>query len=77
VRLTVTLHGPVRRPFAEVTRSCELAAPATVADLLSDLGFAAAEQAVLHVAVNGAAARRWSHLNDGDDVIVMLKAGGG
>jgi sulfur carrier protein ThiS len=75
--ISVEFAGPVRRPWAENTRTIPFDEGGTVAGLLEHLGFTPSEIRLLWVAVSGELAAPGRVLKDGDRVMISVRMGGG
>ncbi|NMB75592.1 MAG: MoaD/ThiS family protein [Myxococcales bacterium] len=73
----VSFFGPVRRPWPETSRTLEAAAGERLGDLMSRLGYTPEEARRLALVVAGHRREPDFLLSDGDEVRVVLLAGGG
>jgi sulfur carrier protein ThiS len=76
-RVNVEFVGPIRRPWREHQRAVDLPDGASVADLVSELGYSDREREHLSVLVNAERAKPSVVLDDEDSVVVTIIVGGG
>lgn len=76
-RVDVEFVGPVRRPWREHRRAIDLPGGASVAGLISDLGYSENEREHVAVLINEKRAKPSRLLQEGDSVVVTVIVGGG
>ena len=77
MKVTVEFMGPIRRPWPEQSKEIELKDGSKVSALFSELGFTEVESRSINVLRDGLRLRPFSHLIDGERIVLMVPAGGG
>jgi len=77
MKITVRFAGPLRRPWPEESRALELAEGADVGALLGGLGYSPEESRRIIAVVQGEKKTLFHVLSDGDEIRLLLLAGGG
>ncbi len=77
MKVTVRVTGPVTLPSGERETAVDLEAGAKVKDLVTAVGFTAAQARFFRVAIGGAVADQHVQLKEGDQVTLMVPIGGG
>jgi sulfur carrier protein ThiS len=73
----ISFFGPVRRPWPETSRAVEIPVGCRLGELLARLGYTDEEARRLALVVGGRRRETDFALSDGDEVRVVLLAGGG
>jgi len=77
MKIKVSFFGPIRRPWNESSRELDLPDETTIGDLLGSLGYSRDDMRRVAVVLGGKRRRLDHVLNDGDDLRLVLLAGGG
>ncbi len=77
MKIKVSFAGPIRRPWPEATRALELADGTDIKGLLSSLGYSPEEARRVIAVVQEERKTLYHVLADGDEVRLLLLAGGG
>lgn len=77
MKVKTSFFGPVRRPWPEQSREVEVPEGSDLGSLLGSLGYRPEDLKRVAVVVNGKRRRLSFELSQGDDVRVVLLAGGG
>jgi sulfur carrier protein ThiS len=77
VKVNVSFLGPIRRPWPEQTRELEVAKDTSIIQLLETLGYQAQDMRRVAIVVNEQKASLEKILKDGDQLRLVLLAGGG
>ncbi len=77
LRVSIEFVGPVRRPWRVQRRDVDVEDGTTVAGLVEQLGYSAADSRHLTVLVNSEKVRASNALSEGDTVVVTMIVGGG
>ena len=77
MKLTLSFVGPIRRPWPEMKREIEVEGGTSLEQLLISLGYRPEDLGRVIITVNGIKKTPSAEPADGDDVCVVLLAGGG
>lgn len=73
----LSFFGPIRKPWPESTRQIEIDEDIQIGELLASLGYQANDLRRVAVVINGRRKKLSYALRPGDDVRLVLLAGGG
>jgi len=76
-KIKASFFGPIRRPWPEQSRELEIQAGSTILNLLEELGYSEDDMRRVATVVNGKRRPLKDELIDGDDLRLVLLAGGG
>ena len=77
MQLTVSFVGPIKRPWPEMKREIQVEEGLTLEHLLISLGYRREDLGRVIITVNGKKRPPSAEPADGDEVCVVLLAGGG
>jgi sulfur carrier protein ThiS len=77
MKVKTSFFGPVRRPWPEQSREVEVPEGSDLGSMLGTLGYQPEDLKRVAVVVNGKRRELTFELSPGDDVRVVLLAGGG
>ncbi len=75
--IKASFFGPIKRPWPEHSRELELSEDCTVQKLLAGFGYTDSDMRRVAVVINGKRCGLEGVLRDGDDLRLVLLAGGG
>jgi sulfur carrier protein ThiS len=77
VKVNASFYGPIKRPWPEQSREVEVPDGADIRALLESLGYAPEDMRRVAVVIGGKKVRLNARLQPGDEVKLVLLAGGG
>lgn len=77
MKVKTSFFGPIRRPWPEQSREIEVNSGSTILELLKELGYSENDMRRVATVVNGKRKPMNEQLSDGDDLRLVLLAGGG
>jgi sulfur carrier protein ThiS len=77
MKVRLTFLGPIRRPWSESSRELDIESDTTIEGLLTGLGYTSEDMQRVALVVAGQRQRVTERLSDGDELRVVLLAGGG
>ena len=77
MKVKASFFGPIRRPWKESSREIEVPTGTRLQDLLATFGYESEDLRRVAVVVNGKRRGLTFELNPGDDIRLVLMAGGG